>query len=50
MFPEISGLMLFALLIVSVWELVWKGLGLWHSAKNGQKGWFVVILIFNTLG
>jgi len=38
------------LLIGSIWTVIWKGIGMWHSARNKQKGWFVVILIFNTLG
>lgn len=38
------------LVLLSVWELVWKGLGLWYSAQNKQKGWYVVILLLNTAG
>ena len=38
------------LVIVSLWVLVWKALALWHSARNQQKVWFVVLLIVNTLG
>lgn len=36
---------LLLLFLVSVWELVWKGFGLWHSAQNRQKGWYIVILL-----
>lgn len=43
-------LFVFVLLLVVIWSLIWKGLGLWHSAGNRQKAWFVVMLIFNTLG
>lgn len=38
------------LLIVVLWELIWKGLALWHSAKEGRKGWFIALLIVNSLG
>jgi len=38
------------LIILAIWILVWKGLALWHAARNGQKGWYVAILILNTLG
>ena len=38
----------FAVLIV--WSAVWKGVALWKAARNGQKKWFVCLLIFNTLG
>jgi len=33
-----------------IWELVWKGIALWHSARNSQKWWFFAILILNTVG
>ena len=32
------------------WSLFWKGLALWRAAKNGQKPWFIVILVVNTVG
>jgi hypothetical protein len=41
---------IFGLLIISIWTLIWKGLGLWHAAKNKQKKWFVAILLINSLG
>ena len=42
---------LLALLIVAViWELIWKGFGLWKSAQRKNIIWFIAILIFNTVG
>ena len=38
------------LLFIAVWSLIWKGLALWKSATLRSKVWFVVILIFNTIG
>lgn len=38
------------ILIALIWELIWKGLGLWRAARAGSTGWFVAIMIFNTLG
>ncbi len=38
------------LIIISLWELVWKGFALWYSARDKQTVWFVCILIFNTVG
>lgn len=35
---------------VMIWSLIWKGLALWKSAKEGSKNWFVIILVINTLG
>ncbi|MEK7081013.1 MAG: DUF5652 family protein [Patescibacteria group bacterium] len=35
---------------VVVWILFWKGCSLWIAAKNDQKGWFLALLVFNTVG
>ena len=40
----------FLILILLVWELVWKGYALWKSAKNNQRNWFIAIFILNTFG
>lgn len=39
---------LFAMLVI--WSLVWKGLALWKSAREGSKIWFVVLIVVNTFG
>lgn len=36
--------------ILMVWVIAWKGLGLWYSARNRQKNWFIAMLLLNTLG
>lgn len=38
------------LILVIAWSLLWKGLALWRSAKRGDKWWFIVFLVINTLG
>ncbi len=35
--------------LLLVWTLPWKGWALWLAAKRGDKGWFIVLLILNTL-
>ncbi len=47
-----AGLGMFAglMIVVVLWTLVWKGLALWHAAKNGEQVWFVVLLLVNTVG
>jgi hypothetical protein len=37
-------------LLALVWTYVWKGIALWRAGRNEQKGWFVVLVILNTLG
>jgi hypothetical protein len=41
---------MYLFLILVVWELIWKGIALWKAAREGQKYWFLVILILNTIG
>lgn len=36
--------------VILIWELVWKGIALWKSAKNSHSYWFIAILILNTVG
>jgi len=36
--------------LLAIWEIVWKAIAMWHSARRGQKAWFIFILIFNTAG
>ncbi len=38
------------LIILVIWELVWKIIALWKSARNNQMSWFLVMAIINTAG
>jgi hypothetical protein len=31
-------------------ELTLKGFALWRAARNGQKGWYIALLLINTVG
>lgn len=39
---------IFYLLIT--WSFIWKGIALWHSARNKQLAWYIALLIVNTVG
>lgn len=36
--------------VLLIWDIIWKGIGLWRSSKNGDKNWFIAILIVNSVG
>ena len=36
--------------LLAIWDLAWKGMGLWRAARNGDNAWFVVMLIINSVG
>ncbi|MEK7195237.1 MAG: DUF5652 family protein [Patescibacteria group bacterium] len=38
------------LVLLAVWTLPWKGYSLWKAARLGDKVWFVVLLVINTVG
>ena len=37
------------LILILVWTLPWKGIALWKAARNSHKGWFIALLVVNTL-
>jgi len=47
-----TNLVLMNVLFVALilWSLLWKGIALWKAARNEDKAWYVVLLIFNTVG
>jgi hypothetical protein len=38
------------LILIAIWDGVWKAIGMWKSARNHQLAWFICIAIFNTVG
>lgn len=38
------------LYLLIAWTIIWKGIALWHSARNKQLAWYITLLIVNTVG
>lgn len=38
------------ILLAAIWSLIWKGQALWRAARQNSAGWFVALLLINTLG
>jgi hypothetical protein len=38
------------IIIVAVWDSVWKLIAMWKAARNNHLAWFICIFIFNTIG
>jgi len=36
--------------LVLLWSLPWKAIALWKAAKNNHTAWFIVLMVFNTIG
>lgn len=48
--PPFLAQILWLLPFLIVWSLTWKGLALWRAARLKQVGWFIALLLINTLG
>ena len=48
--PELLLAFIPLVIAVVLWTVVLKGFALWHAARGSQKGWFIALLIVNTLG
>lgn len=49
-FSNLTPGMILVFVLVALWDGIWKAIGLWKSGNHKQLGWFIIILLFNTLG
>jgi len=35
---------------IILWDAIWRGFALWTAAKYQQKGWFIALLLINSIG
>ena len=38
------------LIVAVVWDLAWRGVGLWRAAHNDQPAWFIAMLVVSSVG
>jgi len=38
------------IIIIIVWDLVWKAIALWKSARLNHKYFFIILLVINSVG
>ena len=50
LFPGIVAGVWFLIVLGAVWSSAWKGIALWRAARNNHLGWYIALLIVNTLG
>lgn len=44
------GISIWLLFAMIIWELSWKLVAMWKSARKGSMPWFIVLALFNTVG
>ena len=45
-----NNMFLVSLLVITIWDIIWKGTAMLKACKRNSKKWFWVLLIFNTAG
>jgi hypothetical protein len=50
MAPPLLALLIGAIVILAIWDGVWKLIAMWKSARHEQLAWFICLAIFNTAG
>jgi hypothetical protein len=48
--PVWLALLIPVIILLALWDGVWKVIGMWKSARNKQLAWFICIAVFNTIG
>ncbi|MCX6757726.1 MAG: DUF5652 family protein [Candidatus Nomurabacteria bacterium] len=38
------------LIVITIWEMIWKGFALWKAAQKSERNWFIALLVLNTIG
>lgn len=38
------------IMVLAIWDAVWKMIALWKSARNNHMAWFICIGIINSIG
>ena len=49
-FVDTMGWFIPAIVILALWDAVWKIIGMWKAGRNNHLAWFICIAIFNTVG
>ncbi len=38
------------IIILAIWDAVWKLIAMWKAGRNNHLAWFICIAVFNTIG
>ncbi|HVA96335.1 MAG TPA: DUF5652 family protein [Candidatus Acidoferrales bacterium] len=38
------------IILIVIWEIIWKVIAFWKAARRNQLYWYIAIAIFNTVG
>lgn len=47
---ELFSWLLPLVIVLIIWEMVWKTIAMWKAGRNNHLTWFICIAVFNTIG
>lgn len=47
---DLPGWIILVIVVLGLWETVWKGVALWRAGVDRNLLWFVLMFVFNTVG
>ncbi len=47
---QLSAAVITVTIIIIAWDIFWRGIALWKSARHEQMYWFIALLLLNTIG
>ena len=48
--PHWLAIIIPLLILVAIWDGVWKAIAMWKCGRNNQLAWFICVVVFNTAG
>lgn len=48
--PETFVWLMPIIIILMIWDTVWKLIAMWKAGRNNHLAWFICLAIFNTIG
>ncbi len=42
--------MIYILVLLAIWDLVWKLIAMWKAGRNNHLAWYIGIAVLNTVG
>lgn len=49
-FQNLTDVQIRFLLLIAIWDMIWKGFALWRASRNDHQNWFIAILVINSAG
>jgi hypothetical protein len=48
--PQTLAWLMPVLLVLVLWEMIWKIIAMWKAARNNHLAWYICIAVINTVG